>query len=154
MAIKSEKYGLGAPMRIGFRVASRSHTRLRQRYFDGYVPDSVKTVKLFSRLPGGPLNKWLVLAILLLVLLAFWVGAPADGVAQQNGANGEEEAIDLDSLKEEEKAQNTGASTPEEALLPMDPKSPDIERHPALMLGAFAILLPVATLLLPMRRNR
>lgn len=93
-------------------------------------------------------------AIAVLLLATFFVSFQADALAQQVDSSDKEEAIDLDSLKEEETKQNDEGSNAQEALLePTNDEPVEKERHPALMWSALAVLVPVASLLLPMRRT-
>jgi hypothetical protein len=65
-----------------------------------------------------------------------------------------EEEIDLDSLDDKKEEHKESKSDNEEALLPVNPLPIDLERHRALLLVALAVLVPVSTLLLPVKRVR
>ncbi len=77
-----------------------------------------------------------------------------DAQAQAVDALEVEEEIDLDALQEEEGGQLDGESSTEEALLPVNTETPEVRRHPALMLVGVALLVPLAAMLLPATYNR
>jgi hypothetical protein len=74
--------------------------------------------------------------------------------AQQIKPTEKEEEIDLDSLDDKKEEPKESKTQNEEALLPVNPITIDLERHPAFLLIALAVLVPVSTLLLPVKRVR
>ena len=101
----------------------------------------------------GLLNQpLLTLVVLWSMILLF---PCANLLAQQiESAEEEEQEVDLDALDEELGEQSEGKLDSAEKLLPMNTAMVEIKRYPALALIAFAILIPLSTLLLPLERMR
>jgi hypothetical protein len=98
------------------------------------------------------LNNFFVIVVL--SLMAFLGCFQTDALAQHVDPSEQEEAIYLDSLKEDEGKPHDGASSAQEALLePSNADSTEREKHPALMWSALVVLVPVAALLLPIGRK-